>query len=167
MQVGSKSDGGEGNRCGESRDIGNEPRHETERGMIDLREIGVLTTGAWYPSRQLRVTEGAAERDQATKKPDQQNRKTALKIEQLEAETRVDASPDHGRGDQRDAGKKANFAFIASGSRGGVRRCRHKGHQPTDVRINEKAPVKSIILFCKKNSPSSNTGFNLNLQPLS
>ena len=98
VQITTEGHRGEGDRRRKSRDEGNEGRHESQRWVIDLREVRILPARARDPSSQFRIGERPAERDDATERPETEDRKAAPQILKLESQRRVDTGSDHRRG---------------------------------------------------------------------
>ena len=80
MEVTSEGDRGDCNGSRKPRDDRDECGHEPGSRMVNLREIGVFTSGTRDGRRKLGVAKSTAQRNQSAKQPENQNGKTARKI---------------------------------------------------------------------------------------
>lgn len=86
--------------------------------MIDFGEEMVFAAGAWEGGGKFGVGEGAAEGDEATEGPEEEDGEGAGEGADLEAEAGEDADADH-IGDDDGGGGEWGDAVVV-GSRGGV-----------------------------------------------
>src|SRR5262249_45626442 len=108
LRVISQKDRGGGDRRGES-DRGRDPSgKKSDRRVIDLRKVVVFAAGARKDRSDFSVGERAAKRGDAADDPEQQDARSGVKSENLEAEASEDSGSDHVGDDDGDGGVKTD-----------------------------------------------------------
>src|SRR5207248_9676324 len=112
VQILAKCHRCERDRRGKSNRSGTEPRHESERGMIDLRQKMVFPAGTRQRRAEFAITKCAAKRGGSAYHPKHQKRKSRLNVRQLKTKARENAGPnnvgdnDRSRGDEADGASR-------------------------------------------------------------
>src|SRR4029077_20050017 len=101
---------GERYRGRESHGSRNKARHETEGGMINLREKMIFAAGTRQRRAQFAIAERAAKGGDSADHPQHQQGKTGVNVRQLKSEARKDARSDDVRNHNPAGREKADVS---------------------------------------------------------